>query len=1237
MRTKSRRLASAALGISSALCMAFGAALRPSAKTANAEASVGKKDLFYIEGIDKNNYVSDGAAGSGMSFTEGNNLNFVATNRDSTRFTGSKTFKPEIERKSQTTNTINGTFKGDFSINYEVIDYLKCYNAAMWNEAGDLVSDNSARSASEYFARTQKVYKQGAMTFRFAPLAESDMYIDVCLTFIFSDWDVQRGIIGSYIVVFNDGAGNKYVRTIARSGQTIPETDIAVWSSGWGQQNDWNNQFTSKAMEQIMPSAPRVDNQGRTHSDYDSNNSSVRSTSFSSSTLSLVWEGDVLKIQGKAGADGATYTYAAFDGTKSDSFTSAKPTDNNMNNIVARAQAAAKGEEGANAKYTDGTQFCEYTDYGGDLIFGGCGLPKVNSEFANGYSVTIMNNAAQYDFSKLKSKDTTREFQISGAALDSGMDTSYVINTITGTGTNAAAMADTVNFTDGESAAIKPSWAVSKSAKITIDGVAENLSIAPTKTTYEYTLSESNAEHGDNEMFLCYYDVNNPENQYQPGDVISLKDGDDLILQSKFASGVNKSALFDPSVSEVGEESAKTPYGAVTASGYEFDAGTQISYVDGVESGKKTSSVSVPGEETAVGINGNFSGNFSMKYQLKNYYLYINGNADSINAWESNVVDYSTQSFNKWIEKIGLGNVVMTTRFKSQVVGHEKEYIDVNLMLMSANSSLDSLFDFVGVYVVVYNDGNGNQYVRTVSNFSYSSDYPLYSTTWISKKNAESRRIVPSGKENSVLKSIYSMINVDADGKYLQKSAYLSPTTLSLEWEGDVLKIVGKADVSGGVNGSDTPKVTYAAFDGTLGAEDWTIGFKNDAEVEGFISSDGYKDGKKYYVKNSQYQQFSILANGCMLPKVNEAFANYSVEILNVSPYDTTISGSLVSTDEYAEWKASSSGVRATETFCSYASAKSGATAGYTIMNICGTDFTGVGETIAKPDWYNNVATVVIDGVANKIDLGAAYCLPAYTGTLAADQAFKGYLVNGVRYAAGDELPLEKGKTYNVVSEIVTAKVTLDGAAQENLDFNAGFTLPEYMAEDKANFIGYLASGNLYKAGAKLQFSLENYELNVYPIVLKAEFSPVEFYLKNTADETVVRFVTKLTGRNLDHLAGSGILFKTTIKNAKYEDKVLSYAFDTAENLIEGESGEYYLSAGLYGLTAYTEDNLTVSSEFTYTLEGDEAATTSAPIVKTTTIATLATTALKAELAKAESERDTKAIAIYKALGGREE
>ncbi|MBS5855879.1 MAG: hypothetical protein KID07_03770 [Firmicutes bacterium] len=126
MRTKSRRLASAALGISSALCMAFGAALLPSAKTANAEASVGKKDLFYIEGIDKNNYVSDGAAGSGMSFTEGNNLNFVATNRDSTRFTGSKTFKPEIERKSQTTNTINGTFKGDFSINYEVIDYLKC-------------------------------------------------------------------------------------------------------------------------------------------------------------------------------------------------------------------------------------------------------------------------------------------------------------------------------------------------------------------------------------------------------------------------------------------------------------------------------------------------------------------------------------------------------------------------------------------------------------------------------------------------------------------------------------------------------------------------------------------------------------------------------------------------------------------------------------------------------------------------------------------------------------------------------------------------------------------------------------------------------------------------------------------------------------------------------------------------------------------------------------------------------
>ncbi len=1232
MRTKSRRLASAALGISSALCMAFGAALLPSAKTANAEASVGKKDLFYIEGIDKNNYVSDGAAGSGMSFTEGNNLNFVATNRDSTRFTGSKTLKPEIERKSQTTNTINGSFKGDFSINYEVIDYLKCYNAAMWNEAGDLVSDNSARSASEYFAKTQKVYKQGAMTFRFAPLAKSDMYIDVCLTFIFSDWDVQRGIIGSYIVVFNDGTGNKYVRTIARSGQTIPETDIAVWSSGWGQQNDWNNQFTSKAMEQIMPSAPRFDNQGRTHVDYDSNNSSIRSTSFSSSTLSLVWDGDVLKIQGKAGADGATYTYAAFDGTKSDSFTSAKPTDNNMNNIVARAQAAAKGEEGANAKYTDGTQFCEYTDYGGDLIFGGCGLPKVNSEFANGYSVTIMNNAAQYDFSKLKSKDTTRGFQISGAALDSGMDTSYFINTITGTGTNAAAMADTVNFTDGESAAAKPSWAVSKSAKITIDGVAENLTIAPTKTVYEYTLTESNAEHGADELFLYYYDVNDPENHYQPGDVISLADGDNLELKSKFSSNASKSAMFSPSVNEVGEEGAKTPYGAVTASGYEFDAGTKIEYIDGVESGKKTSSVSVLGEETAVGINGNFSGNFSMKYQLKNYYPYINGNADSINAWESNVVNHSTQSFHSWVQKIGwFYNVVMTTRIKSNVAGHEKEFIDVNLLLVSGSG--DSYRDLIGMYVVVYNDGNGNQYVRTLPvNGTYSAEIPVYGTTWAPSTNPHGSVSAGVFGNNNATSPYYAMITVDENGNYKARSANMSPTTLSLEWEGDVLKIVGQADVKDKV----TPKVTYAAFDGTA-TDEWNVQAKDSNGISNFFVNKEYEKNKCYYLKNTTGYKFSVLAGGCKLPKVSEAFASYSVEILNVSPYDAKQAGSLVSTDEYEAFKANKNGNQAADMFCNKASVKNGSGAGYTIMNICGTDFTGVGETIAKPDWYNNVATVVIDGVANKIDLGAAYCLPAYTGTLAADQAFKGYLVNGVRYAAGDELPLEKGKTYNVVSEIVTAKVTLDGAAQENLDFNAGFTLPEYMAEDKANFIGYLASGNLYKAGAKLQFSLENYELNVYPIVLKAEFSPVEFYLKNTADETVVRFVTKLTGRNLDHLAGSGILFKTTIKNAKYEDKVLSYAFDTAENLIEGESGEYYLSAGLYGLTAYTEDNLTVSSEFTYTLEGDEAATTSAPIVKTTTIATLATTALKAELAKAESERDTKAIAIYKALGGKEE
>ncbi|MGN1052269.1 MAG: hypothetical protein ACI4SH_02630, partial [Candidatus Scatosoma sp.] len=857
-RKKSRAIK--CLAFFATICCAFSAVLMGpvSAESGSVQAS----DLFVttttktVDG--KTNTVTAGEYG--ISFDMGTTVD-------------TSTPPSVVSFGNQTENTINGVFKGDFAMKYQLTDYF--------GYTSNLEIKAKENTSSVVPAQAGALTKIGGnlntvLTFRIKPVS-GEQYIDINLVTFYQTQTgapYQYCVLGHLVVAYYDGSTTQY-RTVpfVIDGPTEKVfTDVQFTNP--------NNVFSSK-MNHLNPTtdngiawAPSV--AALTGDQY------LMSTSETG--FKLVWEEDVLKIVGTNYASGSAveHTYAAFDGVDFSGVT--QRTD-----LTKDAIAAIEGED------RNGVGRILYQNQR-EFLINGCGLPKVDGIFGNGYTVSVINHGEQITGIISNSQNTYN--------IDTS--TGYTIKSITGSADGANS--ETTYF--NRENVSKPAWLIEqKTATVTVDGNSETIAL-PIEGSTVYYVPESAKETPEGKIFS--YFEGSDDKKYVPGDTITLTENMSVTLTSVFVDAIDTQNIF-------GTQENLT----IDGNGASFALGNTVTNSgSGTTDDPYTATVNTDGTRTDNKLNGKFSGDFSLNFNVNDVWNYAN-------YTELRNYTGKTAAYDAYKEMLSAYGVFMQSIMTFRITSESgNEYIDIHVVMHLKGGE----YQAYGKLVVDYVDAESNHYIRTIA---YNNGYGYSSL--INSFNWESTA--------SVCRTSGS--NTDAASKF-------SSSTLKLVWEGDVLKIVGQEE--GG------EEYTYAAFDGALYDTDSGLYFPGGNLDTSYIDAEKAKgDEETKEVLYTYYANFYV--NGCGLPKVADKFKeNYTVTVFNYGTANlkTTASVDTPKTvlDIGGNNKTGSVNGNGKGAILSGVDYSTNLASSYTINSVNGSSLTNT--TMPMPYWYDNFAYITL-------------------------------------------------------------------------------------------------------------------------------------------------------------------------------------------------------------------------------------------------------------------------------------
>ena len=981
-----------------------------------------------------------------------------------------KSTKPSaVSFGNQTENMINGVFKGDFGMKYQLTDYFG-YTSNTEIKAGEGTTSVVPAQAGALMRIGGNL--NTVLTFRIKPVSRNE-YIDINLVTYYQQADrapYDYCVLGQLVVAYYDGSTTQY--------RTVPcivdgETERPTQSYKEVKFTHPNNIFSSKI--EYYPRANAGINWAPSVAAVSGNQylMSTNETGFK-----LVWEGDVLKIVGTNYASGSAveHTYAAFDGVDFSGVTTS----------TTLTKAKIDAIEG-----TEGNGVGRILNGNDEYLINGCGLPKVKDIFGNGYTVSVINHGEKIESIIRNSQN----------AYNANTSTGYTIKSITGS-------ADGVNTetTYFNTATVsKPAWLVEpKTATVTVDGTAETIGL-PIEGSMVYYVPESAQQTPAGKVF-SYFEGSDGK-KYMPGDSITLTENMSITLTSVFLDAIDTQNVF-------GTQEKLT----IAGNGASFDLGNTVTKSgSGTTDDPYKTTVNTDGTRTENKLNGKFSGDLSLNFNVNDVWNYANhGELKQYNDTRGAYFGYTAmlKAYGAYLQPI------MTFRITS---ASGKEYIDIHVVMHTR----DGTYQAYGKFVVDYVDAENNHYIRTIDyNNGYGYSSYIFATNWY-----------PTA---SVCRTSDS--NTDPASKF-------SSSTLKLVWEGDVLKIVGQEE--GGID------YTYAAFDGALYDTENGLYFPGGEVDASYIEHEkakGAEETKK--VLYTEYANFYV--NGCGLPKVEDKFKeNYTVSVFNYGTVNlqTTASSDTPKTvlqKDDSKIHVNNNG----NTTLHYGVYSSSLASSYTIKSVNGSSLTT--ETMPMPYWYDNFAYITLGSEEINVDAGnGSYTFPEYTGSITEGKVFGGYYyaAKDCVYQPGNVIQIEKDKTYVfTVLELDLGSVTVDGVKQ-TIDGNS-YTLPAFTE----NSYGWVVSGGAYTG--KVYKAGETLTVNVGDSIIVTSLKITDFALDNavtaritnTAKDSGLRFTLKFRAEGFTALP-AGVSFTVTVINSKYATPI-TFTFDSDKYLIAETDGE---------------------------------------------------------------------------------
>ena len=1123
-RKKSRALK--CLAFFATICCAFSAVfMRPvSAESGSVQAS----DLFVTtttKNVGKTNTVTAGEYG--ISFDMGTTVD--KKNPPST-----------VSFGNQTENMINGVFKGDFGMKYQLTDYFG-YTTKDEMKAG-------AANTSTTNAHSTELVKIGGhtntvLTFRIKPVS-GEQYIDINLV-TFYKGDPQYCVYGHLVVAYYDGSTTQYrtVPFVIDGPKENKAFQDVVFTNP-------NNVFSSK-LNHFSPSSTNP-------IDWATSVVAVTGNQFLMSTnetgFKLQWEDDVLKIVGTNYASGSAveHTYAAFDGVDFSGVTTSK--------TLTKAEIDSIEGEGGN-----GVGRILYNNQR-EFLINGCGLPKVDGIFGNGYTVSVINHGEQI----------TDIILNSGKTYNADTSTGYTIKSITGS--KDGVKPETTYF--NAATVSKPAWLVEqKTATVTVDGTAETINL-PIEGSTVYYVPESAKETPAGKVFSYFEDSDGKK--YMPGDSITLRENMSITLTSVFVDEIGTQNVF-------GTQKKLT----IAGNGASFDLGNTVTKSgSGTTEDPYKTTVNTDGTRTENKLNGKFSGDLSLNFNVNDVWNYANYTVLKNYTGKTSAYDgYTTmlKAYGAYLQSI------MTFRITP---ASGNEYIDIHVVMHTRAGT----YQAYGKFVVDYVDAESNHYIRTID---YNNIYGY--SSYFSSTNWE-----PTA-------SVCRTSGSDTD-----PASKFSSSTLKLVWEGDVLKIVGQEE--GGID------YTYAAFDGALYDTESGLYFPGGTLNTSYIETEkakGADDPKE--VLYTSYANFYV--NGCGLPKVADKFKeNYTVSVFNYGTANLKTTASVDAPKTILDINNNNKTNQVTNhgkgSILSGVDYSKSLASSYTIKSVNGSSFTT--EAMPMPYWYDNFAYITLGSEEIKVDAGnGSYIFPEYTDSIAAGKVFSGYYYAETQhtYQPGDTIQIEKDKTYTfTIKELDLGTVTVDGVKQ-TFDGNS-YTLPAFTE----NIYGWVVSGGAYTG--KVYKAGETLTVNVGDSIIVTSLKITDFALDNdvtaritnTAADSGLRFTLKFSAPNLTALP-AGVSFTVTVINSEYATPIM-FTFDSDEYLIaetdsEGNpTGNFSFVSTIVNFTqdAHKTGTLTVSASASVTYADNSVATVDAESLTNFTVSSVASEIKASEKYAALSE-----------------
>lgn len=964
---------------------------------------------------------------------------------------------------NQTENALNGVFKGDFGMKYSLTDYFGYtdYNAFKTGENATSIVPAQAGALNKIGGLLNTL-----LTFRIKPVS-GEQYIDINLvTFNQQNDNGVRNyyILGHLVVAYYDGSTTQY--------RTVPF--VADGSKDYGGKTnfgsvafrDINNVFSS-SMKHFNPGI----NKGIAWAP------SVAALSGdmylmpkNDTGFKLVWDNDVLKIVGTNYADvaedgsPAEHTYAAFDGAD---FSDVKASNN-----LSKDDIENIGNDLGIINYESQR----------DFFINGCGLPKVNNIFGDGYTVSVINHGE-----KLSSV-----FLNSVSFYNESTSTGYTIKSITGSANGTTS--ETTVF-DGETVA-KPSWLQeAKTATVTVDGSAQTIDL-PVSGTFNYIVPESSATVPSGKMF-SYFEGSDGL-QYIPGDTIVLTENMNVTLTSKFTDAIGAGSVFvaNPTVGE---------------NGAAFNLGNTITKSGtGTTDDPYSATVNKDGTRKENKLNGKFSGNLAIEFNINDVWGYQDrtqllsymGATSRYNAYKRML-----QTYGAWFQSI------MTFRVTP---ASGESYIDIHVVLHTKDQEM-----ITAKLVVDYYNGE-NHYIRTIDYYSNQNAGFKGYTSMMNSANWWTQAGVSSTNDNSEFSS----------------------STLKLVWEGDVLKIVGQEagkqeytyaafdgalyDISEALYTDDatvftslvaaekekgaqeTKKVIYEGhcnhYVNGCGLpvvadtfkEDYTVSVFNYGTVD--LQSTASYDTPATVLKNSSSGTQNIIGNRLGVFRVNDnTYSNdlassYTIKSINGSSFTSETMPMPYWYDNFATIELGNDEIEADAgagcfTFPEYTGtvADGCVFGGYYYSKLGITYQPGDNIDIEKDKTYtftiqvNELGTVTVDGVKQSLE-GDKYSLPALA------QGSYGWVVNGGEYTgkvykAGAEITVNLGDHVTVTSlkitdlaldTNVTARIT-ENSAESGLRFTLKFKAAGLTAMSDGVSFKVIVNNSEY-AGKPIEFAFDSNE-----------------------------------------------------------------------------------------------------------------------------------------------------------------